>query len=57
MKGRLNAYKTTMMGRPIMKKTAPVYVPRIHTTTEQPKPKPVYPGPMALWQWLTRYCK
>lgn len=59
MEGKLNAYATTMMGRPIMRNTTAQYTHK-HTTTTQQQDKPIIITKNKgynLWQWLRKYGK
>lgn len=64
MEGKLNAYATTMMGRPIMRTTTTHHTTTHHTTTHKDSPKqenkPIIitrNQGLNLWQWLRKYSK
>ena len=59
MEGKLNAYATTMAGRPIMRNTLSQYTPKHNTTTiQQDKPIIITRNKGCnLWQWLRKYGK
>ncbi len=61
MEGKLNAYRTTMMGRPILKETAyKSKLPSISAPTNTEEEKPIIitrNTGFNLWQWFRKYCK
>ena len=60
MQGKLNAYATTMTGRPIMRETTTMHYTATHkhNTTQQDKPIIITRNKgYNLWQWLKKYCK
>ena len=59
MKGKLNAYATTMMGRPIMRTTTTHYT-ATHKDCPKQEDKPIIitrNQGLNLWQWLRKYSK
>lgn len=56
MQGKLNAYATTMMGRPVMRTTtAPTYTPTKKEESKQSAPKVCTSNVgFNLWQWLKK---
>lgn len=59
MEGKLNAYATTMMGRPIMRTTTTHYT-TIHKDSPKQEDKPIIitrNQGLNLWQWLRKYSK
>ena len=59
MKGKLNAYATTMMGRPIMRTTITHHTPT-HKDCSKQENKPIIitrNQGLNLWQWLRKYGK
>ena len=62
MQGKLNAYATTMAGRPIMRETTAHYTTTTHktTTTQHNDDRPIIITTnhgWNLWQWFRKYCK
>ena len=59
MKGKLNAYATMIMGRPIMRTTTTQYT-ATHKDYPKQEDKPIIitrNQGLNLWQWLRKYCK